>query len=44
MSSAAAIKKNEGNAYYAKQMYKEAANSYTQVGTGIIAVMFRPLN
>lgn len=44
MSSAAAAKKNEGNAYYAKQMYKEAAKSYTEVGATIIAVMSRPLS
>ena len=44
MSSAAAAKKNEGNAFYAKQMYKEAANSYTEVRAAIIAVMFRPSN
>lgn len=30
-ASAAAAKKNEGNAYYAKQMYKEAAKCYSEV-------------
>lgn len=31
MSDIAATKKAEGNAYFAKKMYKEAADCYTQV-------------
>lgn len=30
-AGAAAAKKNEGNAFYAKQMYREAAKCYSDV-------------
>lgn len=32
MSSIAAAKKAEGNAFYAKKMYREAIKCYTEVG------------